>query len=50
LIMPQMSRVFDELTAFEAGSGADEGEGKGDEVRCVQGPPPLLGGSTARGR
>ncbi|GGX13592.1 hypothetical protein GCM10010383_49550 [Streptomyces lomondensis] len=33
-------RAFDELAAFEAGSGADEG----DEVGCVHGPPPLLGG------
>jgi hypothetical protein len=32
--------AFDEVSSFEAGSGADEG----DEVGCVDGPPPLLGG------
>ena len=32
--------AFHEATAFEAGSGADEG----DEVGCVHGPPPLSGG------
>lgn len=32
--------AFDEAAAFEAGSGADEG----DEVGCVHGPPPWLGG------
>ncbi|AJT70011.1 hypothetical protein T261_8418 [Streptomyces lydicus] len=32
--------VLDQLAAFEAGSGADEGH----EVVCVHGLPPLLGG------
>jgi len=32
--------ALDQLAAFEAGSGADEG----DEVGCVHGPPPSLGG------
>lgn len=32
--------AFDEVSSFEAGSGADEG----DEVGCIDGPPPLLGG------
>ncbi|GED83205.1 hypothetical protein TNCT6_02900 [Streptomyces sp. 6-11-2] len=32
--------ALDELAAFEAGSGPDEG----DEVGCVHGPPPGLGG------
>jgi hypothetical protein len=32
--------AFDQLAAFEAGSGADEG----DRVGRVHGPPPLLGG------
>lgn len=32
--------AFDEVAAFEAGSGADEG----DEVRCVDRPPARLGG------
>jgi hypothetical protein len=32
--------AFDELAAFEAGSGTDER----DEVGCVHGPSPLLSG------
>lgn len=32
--------AFDEVAAFEAGSGADDG----DEVGCVHGPPTLPGG------
>ncbi len=34
------SGAFDEVSSFEAGSGT----GEGDEVGCVDGPPPLLGG------
>lgn len=32
--------AFNEVSSFEAGSGADEGE----EVGRIHGPPPLLGG------
>lgn len=32
--------AFDELAAFEAGAGSDEG----DEVGCVHDPPASLGG------
>jgi hypothetical protein len=35
--------TFDEVAAFEAGSGADEG----DEVGCVHGSPACLGGLDA---
>ncbi|MFF9811570.1 hypothetical protein ACF1G5_41940 [Streptomyces coeruleorubidus] len=40
--------VFDELAVLEAGFGADEGEGEGDEVGCAYGPLPLLGGLDER--
>jgi hypothetical protein len=32
--------TLDQMAAFEASPGTD----KGDEVGCVHGPPPLLGG------